>query len=210
MVHHWILISAIYTSLLIVEGIAEEKSEVKHRSKRYLLFPYQGTFKTVYSFAIPWKLGPKQEMGVGWNFQFQYPLPYNTTSISNFPEISRKTRNIANYNIQDTNDRALLYQGIEKLLDSNGFNGKECVLQTICEYAGGTMPNGENGLLDQVLYLLLTPNYNDGPDPTLDPIYSDAQKAGEFGVDCKSSFYDCKLETDIYELFAGLQSKIMY
>ncbi|KAF7277090.1 hypothetical protein GWI33_009457, partial [Rhynchophorus ferrugineus] len=72
---------------------------------------------TVYSFAIPWKLGPKQDMGVGWNFQFQYPLPYNTTAITNFPTLSRENRNRRDTAENPVSDRAMFYEGIERLLD---------------------------------------------------------------------------------------------
>ncbi|XP_076258367.1 uncharacterized protein LOC143195258 [Rhynchophorus ferrugineus] len=179
-----------------------EAEEIKHRQKRYLLYPFSGTFKTVYSFAIPWKLGPKQDMGVGWNFQFQYPLPYNTTAITNFPTLSRENRNRRDTAENPVSDRAMFYEGIERLLDQNGINGRQCVLRSICECAESDFPSNDNSLLDQVLYVILTPNYKDGPDPYLDEAYANAQRAGEYGVDCQTAYTDCDMTTDLFHMFS--------
>ncbi|XP_050293340.1 uncharacterized protein LOC126733917 [Anthonomus grandis grandis] len=180
-------------------------NEEHHRQKRYLLFPFQGTFKTVYSFAIPWKLGPKQEMGVGWNFQFQYPLPYNTTSISSYPSIiSRKNRDKRDSELPDDNvsDRAIFYQGVENLLDRQDLNGKECVLKAICENTAYTHFADEGSLLGQILHVFLTPDNGDGPHPALDPSYADAQKSGEYGADCATAYPNCKMNWNFFDMFS--------
>lgn len=46
------------------------------------------------------------------------------------------------------------------------------------------------------------PNSKEGPDPELDEIYSDAQKAGEFGADCSTAFPKCNMETSFFDMFA--------
>lgn len=55
-------------------------------------------------------------MGVGWNMQFQYPLPYNTTVISNYPTLSREARDKREAK-GSLSDRAVFYSGVESLLD---------------------------------------------------------------------------------------------
>ncbi|KAL1506606.1 hypothetical protein ABEB36_005935 [Hypothenemus hampei] len=176
--------------------------QIHHRQKRYLLFPFQGTFKTVLSFAIPWKLGPKQEMGVGWNFQFQYPLPYNTTAFSNYPPTLSRSARDKRDSSEIMSDRAMFYRGVESFLERHDINGKQCLLKTICENADYNHFTDESGLLVQILHVFLTPNNGNGVDPMLDPDYSDAQKAGEFGVDCTSSYPDCNMERSFFNLFS--------
>lgn len=57
-------------------------------------------------------------MGVGWNFQFQYPLPYNTTVITNYPPtLSRTTRDLLEPESGTISDRAMFYSSVESLLD---------------------------------------------------------------------------------------------
>lgn len=57
-------------------------------------------------------------MGVGWNFQFQYPLPYNTTAITNYPPtLSRTSRDLLESESTTISDRAMFYSGVEALLD---------------------------------------------------------------------------------------------
>ncbi|XP_066252247.1 uncharacterized protein [Euwallacea similis] len=176
--------------------------QAHHREKRYLLFPFQGTFKTVYSFALPWKLGPKQEMGVGWNFQFQYPLPYNTTAISNYPpSLSRNSRDKRELDEgMMLSDRAVFYSAVEDFLDKQNINGRQCLLKTICENADFTHFDDDGGLLGQILNVFLTPDNGNGPDPLLDEAYSDAQKAGEFGADCNSLYSGCNLGKSFFDL----------
>ncbi|ENN72348.1 hypothetical protein HUJ04_006821 [Dendroctonus ponderosae] len=185
--------------LMLLSGLYGEK--ILHRDKRYLVFPFQGTFKTVYSFAVPWKLGPKQEMGVGWNFQFQYALPNSTDVLTNYPpSISRETRDINDEVV--LSDRKIFYDGVESMLDSRDINGRECLLRTICENQYYSHFDDESGLLGQILHVFLTPNSKEGPDPELDEIYSDAQKAGVFGADCSTAFPKCNMERSFFDTFA--------
>ncbi|KAJ8977384.1 hypothetical protein NQ317_001985 [Molorchus minor] len=69
----------------------------------------------VLGFGIPVKLGTKQSMAVGWNFQFQYADPTNITALRDYPPVvssrSREKREI------QKSDRSLFYKGLENILN---------------------------------------------------------------------------------------------
>lgn len=69
-------------------------------------------------------------MGVGWNFQFLYALPYNTTAISSYPpSISRTSRDKRDSQEELFSDREVFYKGVEIFLDRYGdFNGLQQIL----------------------------------------------------------------------------------
>ncbi|XP_060527037.1 uncharacterized protein LOC132702444 isoform X2 [Cylas formicarius] len=162
----------------------------------------------VLSFAIPVKFAPKREMGIGWNFQWQYALPRNTTMVETYPPtVSRSDRALKEAqgnNIDNTSDRAMFYNVVESMLNKEGINGRDCLLRTICENAEHSASNDFNGFYGQILHILLTPSYGtDEPDLDLDIAYVDAQSAGEYGVDCRSLYPGCDLDgRGFFDLFS--------
>lgn len=53
------------------------------------------------------------------------------------------------------------------------------------------------------------PTYGDGiADEDLDPIYLEAQKAGEYGVECDTLYPKCAMDSGLLGLFSILESKI--
>ncbi|XP_973451.2 uncharacterized protein LOC662247 isoform X2 [Tribolium castaneum] len=158
------------------------------RRKRFLYFPNGGTFKLVLGFATPVKLGLKQSMAWGWNFQFQYAEPQTPNNTRIYPPIVGRSR----IKRDGRNDRALFYSAIEDILNRNGFSGRACLLRSICENALYSLHHEANGLYGHLLHIALTPDYGDGKAISdLDPVYLEAKKAGEFGVDCSSLYPDC-------------------
>ncbi|XP_044258807.1 uncharacterized protein LOC123007521 isoform X2 [Tribolium madens] len=157
-----------------------------YRQKRFLYFPNGGTFKLVLGFATPVKLGLKQSMAWGWNFQFQYAEPQTPNNTRIYPPIIGRSR----IKRDDRNDRALFYSAIEDILNRNGFSGRACLLRSICENALHSLHHEANGLYGHLLHIALTPDYGNAISD-LDPVYLEAKKAGEFGVDCSTLYPEC-------------------
>ncbi|XP_023012620.1 uncharacterized protein [Leptinotarsa decemlineata] len=172
-----------------------------HREKRYVIFPRGGSYKMVIGIGTPLKLGSKQSMSIGWNFQMQYAVPTNLTQIQTYPPnyTGRRKRGLLE------SDRSMIYRGFEDVLNGAGIDGKACILRSICENAMDSMNHEANGLFGLLFHIAFTPSYGDGQiDPDLDPEYLDAQKAGEYGVDCSTLYANCSWGDGILGLFTIL------
>lgn len=127
------LLTSIISEVPLAQGL--------HREKRFILFPYGGTFKVnincllrfnflnlfdfsgfqlVIGIGIPVKLGSKQSMAVGWNFQFQYSEAQNTTYVETYPPIVSRSRDKRDENYP-VSDRAMAYLGVESIMDRYAF-----------------------------------------------------------------------------------------
>ncbi|KAJ8977383.1 hypothetical protein NQ317_001984 [Molorchus minor] len=93
---------------------------------------------------------------------------------------------------------------------SEGINGRECLLRSICENAVDSTFHEANGLYGHLLHIALTPNYGDGEvDPDLDPVYFDAQQAGEYGVECQSLYTECNSASGLLDSFSILENDFL-
>ncbi|KAF5307124.1 hypothetical protein FQR65_LT07108 [Abscondita terminalis] len=161
-----------------------------------------GLFKLVIGVAIPVKLGLKQSMAYGLNFQFQYVGAQNHSQLEVYPPIIARTREKRQI---ITNDRALTYEALESLMNRYEINGKSCILRSICDNAAEPLQNKENGLYGQIMHILLTPNYgNENVHSSLDPAYLEAQKSGEYGLDCISLYPNCPYGHGILDIISTL------
>lgn len=53
------------------------------------------------------------------------------------------------------------------------------------------------------------PTYGDGEaDPELDTVYLDAQRAGEFGVECDTLYPNCQIDSGFLGLFSVLENEL--
>ncbi|CAH0553692.1 unnamed protein product [Brassicogethes aeneus] len=183
--------------VILDKGLCEimDEEKVLHRDKRFLLvYPFGGTFKIVISVGLPVMLGIKQSMAIGWNLQWQYPCATNITQLEQSypPVVGRHSREKRD---NRPSDRLLAYRGFENILDRHGINGQECLLRSICENAVQSTFHEANGLYGKLIHIALTPDYGDGEiEPDLDAVYTDAQRAGEYGVDCRTLYPDCHYE----------------
>lgn len=56
-----------------------------------------------------------------------------------------------------------------------------------------------------------SPTYGDGvADEDLDPIYLEAQRAGEYGVECDSLYPNCGMDSGFLGLFSILENELGY
>ncbi|CAG9857822.1 unnamed protein product [Phyllotreta striolata] len=182
----------------------------KHeRSRRYVIYPRGGAFKIVIGIGTPVKLGTKQSMAIGWNLQMQYNVPTNVSQITNYPPVYTKKKRSDDRSDETTpaSDRAMFYRALEEVLENQGMDGRICLLRTICENALYPLNHEANGLYGKVFHIILTPDYGDGEiDEDLDPVYLEAQSAGESGAKCSCLYAGCKLENGLLDIFSILDS----
>ncbi|XP_011879859.1 PREDICTED: uncharacterized protein LOC105568645 [Vollenhovia emeryi] len=156
------------------------------RSRRQILYPppivypYGGTFKLIVGFAVPVQLSGRI-LVYGQNFQFQYLLPQNATLFTEFFASSRRRRASVSWN-----ERTTVYRLLEEELVRRGIDGRECMKKSICETA--TMPLEDEGLVGELLHLLLTPRKSDTP---LDSEYLQALELGREYHDCSRIYRSC-------------------
>ncbi|KAF5299303.1 hypothetical protein FQA39_LY02476 [Lamprigera yunnana] len=152
--------------------------------------------------AIPVQLGLKQSMAYGLNFQFQYIGAQNYSQLQVYPPIISRNRERRQ---EKYNDRTVTYAALESLMEEFKINGKTCLLRSICDNAMESLHTKENGLYGQIIHILLTPNYgNEEAATNLDSSYLDAQKAGEYGVDCISLYPSCPYGHGILDIISTL------
>ncbi|KOC67800.1 hypothetical protein WH47_12130 [Habropoda laboriosa] len=174
--------------LLLTIGRIQGSENEQLREKRQALFPpplvypFGGTFKLIIGFAMPVQLSGRI-LVYGQNIQFQYMLPDNATFFTNFFEnSSRGRRRRASWN-----ERAPVYDILQQELDRRNIDGKGCLMKNICEAASMTLKN--EGLMGELLHLLLTPDYGDFP--TMDEEYLEAAKSGRRHENCSTIYSTC-------------------
>nr|KAF7412780.1 hypothetical protein H0235_012631 [Vespula pensylvanica] len=137
----------------------------------------------VVGFAVPIKLAGRI-LVYGQNFQFQYALPQNATFFSNLSQnrvFSRRRRHL------DWYGRDLLFNTLEQNFQRNGLDGRECLKKSICEAV--VDPLIDEGLIGELLHLLLTPEHAE--DPSFPEDFLQAAEVGKRNKDCSKIFSSC-------------------
>ncbi|XP_077269636.1 uncharacterized protein LOC143901317 isoform X1 [Temnothorax americanus] len=147
-----------------------------------IVYPYGGTFKLIVGFAVPVQLSGRI-LVYGQNLQFQYLLPQNATLFTEFfaSSSSRRRRESVSWN-----ERMTVYRLLEEEFERRGIDGRECMKKSICETA--TMPLEDEGLVGELLHLLLTPRKS---DTSLDSEYLQALEFGRDYQDCSGIYRSC-------------------
>ncbi|XP_047361157.1 uncharacterized protein LOC124953606 [Vespa velutina] len=170
-------------------GISSSQIDRDLREKRNafysppLLYPFGGTIKLVVGFAVPIKLAGRI-LVYGQNFQFQYALPQNATFFSNLSQnrvFSRRRRDL------DWYGRDLLFNTLEQNFQRYGLNGRECLKKSICEAV--VDPLIDEGLIGELLHLLLTPEHAE--DPSFPEDFLQAAEIGQRNENCSKIFSSC-------------------
>ncbi|XP_015609920.1 uncharacterized protein LOC107274873 [Cephus cinctus] len=158
------------------------------RVERQILYPppivfYNGgTYKLILGVAVPISIRGRL-LSVGHNIQFQYPLPRNASYFTNyFDSVSTRRRRRS---MKD--ERSMIYRYMENEIERWGANGKDCLMRSICEAA--ETPLRDEGLVGELLHVLLTPNY--GGDSSAGDDYLVAHEAGLRGDDCRRIYPSC-------------------
>jgi len=92
---------------------------------------------------------PNRTLLISFGFQSVYQMPSNSTIWHTKPEIMGK-REIPN--------RALLdvYIPLEEFLEDHGFDGRTCLLRSICEAAHSPFYHEEMNLIEEIMHTVLT------------------------------------------------------
>lgn len=155
------------------------------RQKRFLLFnPNGGVAKYVAGYLGPIDTEKFINCNAIRNFQFQYDLPTNITTIFSKVPARQRSMNGEPHFKPDTS-RKIAYELVEAVLAREGKNGRECLLRTICEVA--ETPMEHNGLVGELLQTFFTP----GKHEKLPRDYIHARQAGINRIDCVKLFPDC-------------------
>jgi hypothetical protein len=78
-----------------------------------------------------------------------YNLPTNATQWHGTPDVAQR---------REISSRALrnIYAPLESILEQYGFNGRMCVLRSICEVARSPIHHEEINFLEEVIHAILT------------------------------------------------------
>ncbi|XP_062557055.1 uncharacterized protein LOC134221905 [Armigeres subalbatus] len=159
--------------------------DAESRQKRFLSFPVNGGLvKAVFGVAIPVAFNHKlkRSLNGGVNLQANYRLLQNII----WPVPEDIFTNRLNNDFED-DSRPQLYRVLENVLDTQGKNGRNCIMKTICDIAEA--PLSHNGLLGEMIDLIFTPTEDD----KLDEEYHMARKYGMNGVSCSGVYKECQL-----------------
>jgi hypothetical protein len=92
---------------------------------------------------------PDRTVLLSLGFQLVFGLPTNATLWHTPPDIMSK-REISNRALRNT------YLPLESFLEKYGFDGRKCVLRSICEAAHSPFQHEEMDLLEEVVHSVLT------------------------------------------------------
>jgi hypothetical protein len=92
---------------------------------------------------------PNRTLALSVGLQMIYLMPTNATIWHTAPNIMTK-REISNRAILD------LYISLESFLEDHGFDGRTCLLRSICEAAHSPFYHEEMNLIEEVVHAVLT------------------------------------------------------
>jgi hypothetical protein len=92
---------------------------------------------------------PNRTLAISFGLQMVYSMPTNTTILYAGPEIMGK-REIPNRAILD------VYIPLEEFLEDHGFDGRTCLLRSICEAAHSPFYHEEMNLIEEIMHVVLT------------------------------------------------------
>ncbi|CAH2049130.1 unnamed protein product, partial [Iphiclides podalirius] len=178
-----------------------------------LVFPYGATYKLLVGMISPVPNNDGISLIFAINFQYQYLQYQNISQLSQYYFIKQVSREQRDLDVEERKDeRLVFYKAVADLLQMKGMNGEDCVLRAICEAA--QFPVEEEGLVGEVLHILLTPDYgrtafeeNDpGWNDLMSP-YIDAAVVGRQMFDCASVYYNCPEGQGVLELISELRNE---
>ncbi|XP_033607304.1 uncharacterized protein LOC111864376 isoform X2 [Cryptotermes secundus] len=162
---------------------------------RALVYPKGATYKFNIGMGFPVDL-PQKILSFSMNFQFQYTQPTNFTPLKEFPEVRRSFR--------ETVDRSSSYLALQNVMDRHGLDGRNCLLRSICEVAEA--PVYYNGLIGELLHVILSPGYGFNTEEHVDWDYHEARRHGEGGGDCRQAYPTCPFGDGLLDLISLLDT----
>jgi hypothetical protein len=91
---------------------------------------------------------PNRTVAIAFGIQMVYAMPTNATIWHTAPDIGK--REISNRAILD------VYIPLEAFLEDHGFDGRTCLLRSICEAAHSPFHHEEMNILEEIMHAILT------------------------------------------------------
>ncbi|XP_044258572.1 uncharacterized protein LOC123007373 [Tribolium madens] len=154
------------------------------REKRTLIWPKgTGVVQAIAGFGIPVDL-KKETVIVGTVFKATYHVPENVTELkAPYVTYERKKRSATRWDI---------YNVLSQAFEMRGFEGKPCILRTICEVAHTPLEKNY-GFFHELIHTIFTPSStNENVELNADNEYYAAQLIGKEKGNCGKVFHDCR------------------
>ncbi|KAJ0174997.1 hypothetical protein K1T71_009138 [Dendrolimus kikuchii] len=172
-----------------LENVFQSKSKVLSRRKRYVAFPDGSSFScagcmTVGLIGQPAPATAPGTFTFGFNWAIAYELP-NVTEISAYYRSATRLKKP----MQQRRNRRELYGKLESILDNMGYNGRQCILKTLCETTQRIVPHGEH-MVEEIFRALFTlPRAKVlATEPLEHMIYDSAHRLGVLLENCDAMF----------------------
>jgi hypothetical protein len=92
---------------------------------------------------------PYRKILISYGIQLVYGLPTNATQWHTAPDVAHR-REISSKVLRN------IYAPLESFLEQHGFNGRKCVLRSICEVARSPFYHEEMNFVEEVIHAILT------------------------------------------------------
>ncbi|XP_070063653.1 uncharacterized protein [Drosophila virilis] len=186
-------------------AVSLAKSErVLSRPRRYLSFPEGSSFTVSVCFTVGIIGNPYYaHNSFGLNWGVAYDLPNNTWILESLHGLSRRPTTAA---VLRRRARSAIYQDIEAIVDNMGYNGRDCILRTLCEsrqYFQRTKMNMVGEMLRTIFSLPKQRIFSRELHENLDIVHYDNAYRHAHSVDCANQ-YDCQFS--LLELAFGKYS----
>ncbi|KAJ0174996.1 hypothetical protein K1T71_009137 [Dendrolimus kikuchii] len=189
-----VLLSGISCVSSASKGIeSPTKSSILSRRKRYVAFPEGSSFScaccmTVGVIGQPAPTTSPGTFTFGLNWGIAYELP-NATETARFFKINHR-RKIKP--MQQRRSRRELYQKMETIMDKMGYDGRQCILKTLCETTQRLVPHGNN-MIEEMFRTLFTLPITKvlQVEPLEHTIYDSAHRLGVLLDSCDS--FNCPI-----------------
>ncbi|KAI8434491.1 hypothetical protein MSG28_012505 [Choristoneura fumiferana] len=166
-------------------------SRVLSRKRRYVTFPEGSSFScaacmTVGLIGQPAPSSSPGTFTFGLNWGIAYELP-NATETLAFYHKKKGRKPMA-----QRRSRRELYGKIEDILDNMGYNGRQCILKTLCETTQRMVPHGDNMIEEMFRTLFTLPMAKVLPEEPLEhAVYDAAHRLGALLENCDA--YKCPI-----------------
>ncbi|XP_059490222.1 uncharacterized protein LOC132205281 [Neocloeon triangulifer] len=181
----------VLTALALVWCLGSASSS-SSRKKRYLIFPTNSVLTLSGCLAKGGIILQPPAFVFTFDFDLLFQLPNTTrvwTGLGPYKTLRKEKRD--------------LYNGLEDILERQGFNGRACVLRTICE---ARQILGEGGtLMEDILHALfsLEPKDDDGSNEVDSELkeHDDAHTLGVSRYACHQLYSECPISLLHYALW---------
>ncbi|XP_045776055.1 uncharacterized protein LOC123874609 [Maniola jurtina] len=185
----------VFLGLLSIKLIQGEQNgnglKILSRKKRYVAFPEGSSFScagcmTVGLIGQPAPTTAPGTFTFGMNWGIAYELPNNTETALFYRSKKHKKPVVMR------RSRRELYEKLEIILDNMGYNGRQCILKTLCETTQRLVPHGGN-MVEEIFRTMFTlPMAKLLPsEPMEHAIYDAAHRLGALLESCDN--FECPL-----------------